>query len=58
MSRVIASVALASPASSRLRWAVAGSVVRACASRLVISLRVRAGSASRSLMWSQTTLSR
>ena len=56
MSRVIASLALASPAWRRLRWTVAGSVVRTWASRLVISVRIRAGSASRSLMWSQTTL--
>ena len=58
MSRVIAVVALASPASRRWRWAVAGSAVRTCSSRLLISSRIRAGSASRAVMWFQTTVSR
>src|SRR5660397_182144 len=58
MSRVIAVAALASPASRRWRWAVAGAEVRTCSSRLLISVRIRAGSVSRPLMWSQTTVSR
>ena len=37
---------------------VTGSAVRAASSRLLISARIRAGSASRCVMWSQTTVSR
>ena len=55
---LIAVVALASAVSRRLRWLVTGSEARARSSRLLISARIRAGSASRAVMWSQTTVSR
>ena len=58
MSRVIAWPVLASPASMRLRCTVVGSALRCWASLLLISVRIRAGSASRLVMWSQTTVSR
>ena len=35
-----------------------GVAVRTCSSRLLISFRIRAGSASRAVMWFQTTVSR
>jgi len=50
--------ALAASSSRRCCCLVTGSQVRAASSRLLISARIRAGSASRCVMWSQTTVSR
>jgi hypothetical protein len=58
MSLLIASLALASRCADFFAGRVAGSAVWTWASRLVISVPIRAGSASRSLMWPQTTPSR
>ena len=44
--------------SMRLRCTVVGSALRCWASLLLISARIRAGSASRLVMWFQTTVSR
>ena len=55
---VIDLAVLVSAVSKRLRWLVTGSLVRAVCSRLVISARISAGSASRWVMWSQTRVSR
>jgi uncharacterized membrane protein YhaH (DUF805 family) len=55
---LVAVVAWASPSCRRLRCLRAGSLVRACSRRLSISARINCGSASRPVMWSQTTVSR
>jgi hypothetical protein len=47
---LIEAVALASAACRRVRRLVTGSEVRACSSRLPISARISAGSASRPVM--------
>ena len=51
-------VVLARACSSWPRLRVTGLEVRACSILLVISPRMRAGSASRQTMWSQTARSR
>ena len=50
-------VVLARACSSWPRFLVTGSDVRARSSRRPISVRMRAGSASRAVTWSQTTAS-
>jgi len=55
---VIDAAAFARAASSRLRWLVTGLEVRAASRRLLISDRISAGSASRPVMCSHTTVSR
>ena len=50
-------VVLARACSSWARLRVTGSDVRARSSLLLISVRIRAGSASRPATWSQTTAS-
>ncbi len=56
--RAIPALALASAVSRRVRCRVVGSVVRADSRRLSISERIRVGSVSSPVMWSQTTVSR
>ena len=54
---LIDAVVFARACSSWPRFVVTGSEVRARSSRLPISARMRAGSASRPVTWSQTTAS-